>query len=170
MALRVRNLEATIEGITAPLLDRLAADIGARECDLVLLNGPLSALPVFERGLRQRLAMAPWRLINMHQRSYALLNAPLSAGDAGPRTWLTGAVGAWLASRHEVSGEQFSLLTGSMPVHGLPNQSVDGGPPAENPLGTNEPGRRLQLVSTRDAANSSTPLAVQTGRTRTGVP
>ena len=170
MALRVRDIEATIEGITAPLLDRLAADIGARECDLVLLNGPLSALPVFERGLRQRLAMAPWRLINMHQRSYALLNAPLSAGDAGPRAWLTGAVGAWLASRHEVTGGQFSLLTGSMPVHGVTDQSADGSMPMENSLGMSEPGRRLQLVSPRGSANPTAAPAMPPSRPRTGVP
>jgi hypothetical protein len=133
MPLRVRDIEATIDDVIAPLLDTLAAGIGARECDLVLINGPLAALPVFERGLRQRLAMAPWRLINMHQRAFALLEAPMSAGRAGPRAWLTGSVGAWLASRREVTGEQFSLLTGNVPADGVVTHG--------------EPGRRLQLVA-----------------------
>lgn len=149
MALRVRDIEATIDGVTAPLLDTLAADIGARECDLVLLNGPLSALPVFERGLRRRLAMAPWRLINMHRRSYALLNAPLSAGQAGPRTWLTGAVGAWLASRREVTGGQFSLLTGGLPVQSRLDDGQHNG----------EPGRQLQRVPLKRVPPQSQPFA-----------
>jgi hypothetical protein len=118
VTLRRHDIETSIQTIISPLLDALGADIERRECDLVLLNGPLSALPIFERGLRQRLGMAPWRIVNMHQKSYALLNAPRSAGPIASgshsRTWLTGSVGAWIASRGQVGDERFSLVTGQM--------------------------------------------------------
>jgi hypothetical protein len=132
LTLRLRDVEATLEDGIRPLLDAIAADLGPRECDMVLLNGPLSALPIFELGLRKRLGMAPWRIINMHQKSYALLNTPRVAGSTAShstsshtnspqrasRAWLTGSVGAWIASRSEVGHNQFALMTGRLPARG----------------------------------------------------
>lgn len=116
--LRWRDLSRTISATVRPLAEWLAGVVTPRECDLLLLSGPMASLPEMNSELERLMPLMPGRLISMRELDNSLLSMPGGADAYLDPTWLAGAIGAYLASRNALGAESFNLDTSRLAVAG----------------------------------------------------
>lgn len=107
---------ATVRSVIGPVLNDLCEVIHRMNCDIVLLSGRPSRLPVVRDLLYARVPVRPDRIVPMHRyragRWYPFRDAFDRIDD--PKT--TVAVGALIASLADSQIEGFSVMTGQLKI------------------------------------------------------
>jgi hypothetical protein len=116
VAFNADALAGTVRSVIGPALDDFAEVVHALDCDVLLLSGRPSRLPIVSDLLLARVAVRPDRVIAMHQyrvgRWYPFRDAYDRIDD--PKT--TVAVGALLCSVAESQIEGFAIRTNRLNI------------------------------------------------------